>query len=49
MGNKWKVTLLMVEGLELDDLYGLFQPKPLCNSVILCLQAGKIVGNICDF
>ena len=28
----WKMSLLMAGGLEPDDLYGPFQPKPFCDS-----------------
>jgi len=31
----WKMSLLMAEGLEPDDLYGAFQPKPCYDSMIL--------------
>ena len=32
---QWKVSLPMAGGLELDDLYGPFQPKPFCDSTTL--------------
>jgi len=31
----WKVYLLLAGPLELDDLQGLFQLKPFCDSMIL--------------
>ena len=31
----WKMSLLMAGGLEQDDLYGPFQPKPFYDSMIL--------------
>lgn len=31
----WKVTLAMARGLEQDDIYGLLQPKPFYDSMIL--------------
>ena len=30
----WEMSLLMVGGLEPDDLQGPFQPKPFCDSMI---------------
>jgi len=32
----WKMSLLMAGELEPDDLEGAFQPKPFCDSMILC-------------
>jgi len=31
----WKMSLLMAGGLEPDELYGPFQAKPFCDSMIL--------------
>ena len=33
--GKWKVSLTMAGGLELEYLYGPFQPKPFYDSMIL--------------
>jgi len=32
---RWKVSLPMAAELDLDDLEGVFQPKPLCDAVTL--------------
>ena len=37
----WKVSLPIAEGLELDDLYGPFQPKPFYDSIIF-YEVGKL-------
>ena len=38
----WKMSLLMAGGLEPDDLYGPFQPKPFCDSMIRSQVLGEI-------
>jgi len=38
----WKMSLLMVGGLEPDDLSGPSKPKPLYDSMILCFYDSMI-------
>jgi len=43
----WKMSLLMAGGLEPGDLYGPFQPKPFCDSVVIPWSV--FAGVVCGF
>jgi len=39
---RWWATLHVAGGLKLGDLCGPFQPRPFCDSMILCVQRDAV-------